>query len=209
MKIPLSSKKAYLLRQIHSKLRLLYHNAYSFSIIWNTFCKTAALQHSPNRESVNRKGHLTMNMSNEQYKKYAKEKAEKSPILKDCIKAFFIGGLICVIAQGFFALYQHLGASEEDTRIWTTCTIIFITALLTGIGIFDRIGKHAGAGTIVPITGFANSVVSEAIDAKAEGWILGIGAKMFTIAGPVILYGRPSGTIYGFIYGIIQTARSE
>ena len=147
-----------------------------------------------------------MNMSNEQYKKYAKEKAEKSPLLKDCIKAFLIGGLICLIAQWFFVLYQSLNIKEEYARHLTSCSIIFITAWLTGIGIFDKIGKHAGAGTIVPITGFANSVVSEAIDAKAEGWILGIGAQMFTIAGPVILYGTASGMLYGIIHFFITMA---
>lgn len=148
-----------------------------------------------------------MNLSKEDYKKYAKQNAEKSPLFLDCCKAFAIGGLICVIAQAFFSLYTRMGASEEDTKIWVPCTIIFITAWLTGIGIFDKIAKHAGAGTLVPISGFANAVVSEGIDARAEGWVLGLGAKIFTIAGPVILYGTASGVIYGIIYYIILLVR--
>ncbi len=144
-----------------------------------------------------------MNMSNEQYKQYAKEKAEKSPLLKDCIKAFLIGGLICLIAQGFFVLYQTLNINEEDARLLTSCTIIFITAWLTGIGIFDKIGKHAGAGTIVPITGFANSVAAPAIEFKKEGQVFGIGCKIFNIAGPVILYGIVISWILGVIYYIL------
>lgn len=145
-----------------------------------------------------------MNLSKNEYKKYAKKKADGSPIFKDCCKAFLFGGLICVIAQAFFELYIYLGISEEDTKLWVPSTIVFITAWLTGFGIFDKIAKHAGAGTLVPISGFANSVVSEAIDAKQEGWILGLGAKVFRIAGPVILYGTASGVIYGIIYFIFK-----
>lgn len=141
-----------------------------------------------------------MNLSKEQYKEYAKNKAEKSPIFKDCLMAFLIGGLICTIAQGFFTLYTNLGIDEKDVKILTPSSIIFITALLTGIGVFDKIAKHAGAGTLVPISGFANAVVSEAMDCRAEGWVLGLGAKVFTLAGPVILFGTASGVIYGFIY---------
>lgn len=148
-----------------------------------------------------------MDLSNEQYKKYAKQKAEKSPILKDCIKAFLIGGLICFIAEAFFVIYTGFGISEEDARIWTPCTIIAITALLTGIGVFDKIAKHAGAGTLVPISGFANAVVSEAMDCRSEGWILGLGAKVFSLAGPVILYGISSGVIYGIFYYIYTLVR--
>ncbi len=141
-----------------------------------------------------------MDLSKEQYKEYAKKKAEKSPIFKDCLMAFLIGGLICVIAQGFFTLYTSFGINEKDVKILTPSSIIFITALLTGIGVFDKIAKHAGAGTLVPISGFANAVVSEAMDCRAEGWVLGLGAKVFTLAGPVILFGTASGVIYGFIY---------
>ena len=141
-----------------------------------------------------------MNLSNEQYKKYAKQNAEKSPILKDCIWAFVIRGLICAIAQILLSIYTAIGINEKEAKLLTPCTIIFITAILTGLGIFDRIAKHAGAGTLVPISGFANAVVSEAMDCRAEGWILGLGAKIFTLAGPVILYGTVSGVIYGFIY---------
>ena len=141
-----------------------------------------------------------MNLSNEQYKEYTKQKAERSPIFKDCLMAFLTGGFICAVAQGFFTLYGALGISEKDVKALTPSTIIFITAILTGIGVFDKIAKHAGAGTLVPISGFANAVVSEAMDCRAEGWVLGLGAKVFTLAGPVILYGTASGVIYGFIY---------
>lgn len=147
-----------------------------------------------------------MNLSKKEYKKYAKNKATGSPVFKDCCKAFIFGGAICALAQGFFVLYTTLGISEDDTKIWVPSTIVFITAWLTGIGVFDKIAKHAGAGTLVPISGFANSVVSEAIDAKQEGFILGLGAKAFRIAGPVILYGTVSGVIYGIIYYIYRLA---
>ena len=151
------------------------------------------------------RGDTIMNLSSNEYKKYAKKKATSSPVFKDCCKAFLFGGLICVIAQGFFTLYTSLGISEEDAKSWVPSTIVFITAWLTGFGVFDKIAKHAGAGTLVPISGFENSVVAEAIDAKNEGWVLGLGAKVFRIAGPVILYGTASGVIYGIIYFIWKT----
>ncbi len=145
-----------------------------------------------------------MNIDTKTYKEYAGKRARKSPILLDCIKAFLIGGLICALGQGLFKIYvELLNASFEDASLWVSITLIFLAALLTGLGIFDDIAKHAGAGTLVPITGFANAVVSPAIDTKAEGWILGVGAKIFTIAGPVILYGTLSGTIYGLIYWVM------
>ena len=137
---------------------------------------------------------------NENYKKFAENHAKKSPIVKNSVKAFLIGGLICVIGQAFHDLYRSLGAVEESAKLLVPITLIAITALLTGIGIFDTIAKHAGAGTLVPITGFANSVVAPAIDNKAEGLIPGLGAKIFIISGPVILYGTLAGVIYGVIY---------
>ncbi len=140
---------------------------------------------------------------NDNYKKFAERRAAKSPILLNCIKAFLVGGLICMIGQGFHDLYAWLGLSEETVKMLIPVTLIFLTAVLTGIGIFDKIAKHAGAGTLVPITGFANSVVAPAIDNKAEGWILGLGAKIFIIAGPVILYGTLASVIYGVIYYIV------
>ncbi len=145
-----------------------------------------------------------MNLSKQTYKKYAEATAEKTPCLKNCIKAFLIGGFICTLAQGFFNLYKYLGIEEETVKSLVPVTLIFIAVLLTGLDIFDDIAKHAGAGTLVPITGFANAVASPAIDTKAEGFILGVGAKIFTIAGSVILYGILSGAIYGVIYYIVK-----
>lgn len=138
------------------------------------------------------------------YSKYSKQRSKKSNLFLDCIKSFLFGGLICTIGQGLYNLYSYLGISDGSLNTLTSCTLIFIAALLTGIGVFDKIAKHAGAGTLVPITGFANAVVSPAIDNKAEGWILGLGAKMFIIAGPVIVYGTLASVIYGVIYWIIQ-----
>ena len=134
------------------------------------------------------------------YKRFAEGRAKKSPIVKNCSKAFLIGGVICMIGQGFFDWYRYLGASEKTAKMLLPMTIVTITALLTGFGVFDKIAKHAGAGTLGPITGFANSVVAPAIDNKAEGMILGLGAKIFIISGPVILYGTVAGVVYGVIY---------
>ena len=146
---------------------------------------------------------------NENYKRFAESRAKRSPIFKNCIKAFLVGGFICVLGQGFHDLYRYFGVSEETAKLLVPITLVAITAFLTGFGIFDSIAKHAGAGTLVPITGFANSVVAPAIDNKAEGLILGLGAKIFIISGPVILYGTIAGVIYGGIYylmGVIQAA---
>lgn len=141
------------------------------------------------------------------YAQYAKSRATKSNLLKDCAMAFWTGGLICTVAQCFFNLYQYLGIPEEQTKMLTPSTIVLITAILTGFGIFDRMAKHAGAGTLVPISGFANAVVSPAIDSRHEGLVLGVGAKVFTIAGPVILYGTVSSVLYGIIYCIVGMIR--
>lgn len=139
-------------------------------------------------------------MNKEEYCEYVKKRAKKSPVLKDTIFAFLIGGLLCIIGQGFFDLYRALGVNEKDLSSLASMTLIFISFVLTTLGIFDNIAKIAGAGTLVPITGFANAVVSCAIDNKSEGYVLGVGAKIFSIAGPVILYGITSGVIYGIIY---------
>ncbi len=139
-------------------------------------------------------------MDKQSYQKYASASAKKSNLPLDCTKAFFFGGLICTFGQLLFFLYTLGGLDEERTRILVPCTLIFLTAILTGIGVFDRIAKHAGAGTLVPITGFANAVCAPAIDTRAEGMILGLGAKIFTIAGPVILFGTFASSIYGLIY---------
>ncbi len=143
-----------------------------------------------------------MNISKKNYKKYAEGRAKKSPIGKDCVNSFLVGGTICTIAEGLRELYMLLDFSKNDAGTLTSITLIFFAALFTGLGWFKSIAKFAGAGTLVPITGFANSVVSPAIDSKAEGFILGVGAKIFTVAGPVLLYGIFSGWIYGLIYWI-------
>ena len=145
-----------------------------------------------------------MKMSNQEYNKYVSEKAKPSPVIKDCILAFCVGGAICTAGQGLINLYSSWGVNKDDAGTMVSCTIIFVAALLTGFGLFDRIAKHAGAGTVVPITGFANSMVSPALEFKSEGFVLGLGAKMFVIAGPVIVYGISASVIYGLIYWIIR-----
>lgn len=144
-------------------------------------------------------------INKEEYKQYVKKTAPKSPIVKDCVLAYIFGGGICVLGQLLFDLYRGI-TNYEQSKVYAlvSLTLIFVTALLTGIGVFDNIAKYAGAGTLVPVTGFANSVVSPAIDTKAEGLILGVGAKIFTVSGPVILYGILSGVIYGVILWVVS-----
>ena len=141
-----------------------------------------------------------MDINEKEYKEFCKKHAKSSPLLKDVCMAFLIGGIICTIAEGLFELYLYLGIEKETVKTLVPITLIFLSALTTGIGIYDDLAKIAGAGTLVPITGFANAVVSPAIDDKSEGMIMGVGAKMFTIAGPVIVYGVLSSVIYGVIY---------
>ena len=141
-------------------------------------------------------------MNKSSYKYYTLKHAEKSPLIKDSFFAFISGGSICAFAELLLTIYQFLGISENNSRLTVTITLIFITCLLTGLGVFDRIAKYAGAGTFVPITGFANAVVSPAIDYTAEGLVLGLASKMFIIAGPVIVYGTVTSVVYGIIYWI-------
>ncbi|MBR6513917.1 MAG: stage V sporulation protein AC [Clostridia bacterium] len=141
-------------------------------------------------------------MNKKEYKKYAEKRAKKSPLLPDCLKAFLVGGSICTLGQVLSNLYKRWTGNEDVAKMLVPVTLIFLAALFTGIGWFDKLAKHAGAGTLVPITGFANAVVSPAIDTKSEGFILGVGAKIFTIAGPVILYGITAGAVYGVIYWV-------
>ncbi len=143
-----------------------------------------------------------MDINKKTYPDYAKKRAKKSNLLGDCIKAFVSGGIICLIGQCLFDLYLYFKIPEESVKTLVPVTLIFLASTLTGIGIFDKIAKFAGAGTIVPITGFSNAVTSPALDTKAEGYVLGVGAKIFTIAGPVILYGALASVIYGVIYYI-------
>lgn len=147
-----------------------------------------------------------MNISNEQYGKMVKKASPKSPIALDCIKAFLVGGAICCFGQLLFYIFRKCGSSLDESRALVSITLIVLTAVLTGIGVFDKIAKHAGAGTVVPITGFANSVVSPAMEFKSEGFIMGTGASIFKIAGPVILYGTTAASLYGLVYYIIEKA---
>lgn len=142
-------------------------------------------------------------MNKEQYKKFVRSHGKKSPMAKNCVRAFVVGGIICTIAQALRNLYQNVaGLVEKDAAALTSVSICFIAIALTAIGVFDKIAKFAGAGTLVPITGFANAVASPAIDSRAEGFVLGVGAKVFTIAGPVLFYGTVAGAVYGVIYYI-------
>lgn len=141
-------------------------------------------------------------MTGKTYERYVKARAKKSNIVKDCLGAFVSGGLICTAGEGLRQLYRYLGLSMNSTGTLTSITLIFITAIVTGLVFFDKIAKHCGGGTLVPITGFANAVTSAAIDNKSEGFVLGVGAKMFTIAGPVIVYGTVASVVYGIIYWI-------
>ena len=141
-------------------------------------------------------------MTDREYNELVKSMSPKSPIVKDCIFAFLIGGLICAIAQVILNGYTALGLPKIDASTATSMTMVALSALLTGLSLYDNIAKYAGAGTLVPITGFANSVAAPAVEFKTEGMILGTAAKMFTIAGPVIVYGVSASVVYGFIYWI-------
>ena len=145
-----------------------------------------------------------MNFSKNSYKKFAKAHAPRSPLTRDCVRAFLVGGSICAMAQGISLMLTSLGYPKEEAGTLCSVSLVLAAAVLTGLGIFDKLARFAGAGTLVPITGFANAVVSPAIDARAEGYVLGVGAKIFTVAGPVLLYGILSGAIYGVIYWITK-----
>ena len=141
-----------------------------------------------------------MNIEKQTYRRYVDARAPKSAVAQNCLHAFLVGGFICMFAQALKNVYTGLGMEAQNAATLCSVTLVFIAALLTGLGVFDKIAKFAGAGTLVPITGFANSVVSPAMDSHAEGAILGIGVKIFTVAGPVLLYGTVAGAVYGVIY---------
>lgn len=143
-------------------------------------------------------------MTAKEYQKLAASLAPKSPILKDCIWAFIIGGLICTLGQLAINGYMALGLEKQDASTAASMSLVTLSALLTGLSLYDNIAKLGGAGTLVPITGFANAVSAPALEFKTEGFVLGVGAKMFTIAGPVIVYGISAGVVYGLIYWIAQ-----
>ena len=143
---------------------------------------------------------------NEDYKNLIKKHSPKSPILKNCIFAAVVGGFLCFIGQWLTYLYIYLGISEKNAYVCTTVTYIVLASIATALGFFDKIARYSGAGTLVPVTGFSNAVTSAAIDNRSEGFITGVGSKIFTVAGPVILYSTLAGTLYGIIYYIYTLA---
>ena len=141
-------------------------------------------------------------MTEKQYARLVEELSPKSPIGKDCFRAFWVGGLICLLGQLIQSGYMAWGLEKEEAGTATSMTLVALSAVLTGLSLYDDIARHAGAGTLVPITGFANAIAAPAVEFKTEGFILGVGAKMFTIAGPVIVYGVSASVVYGLIYWI-------
>ncbi|MCL1820077.1 MAG: stage V sporulation protein AC [Oscillospiraceae bacterium] len=145
-----------------------------------------------------------MNMSNAEYSRLTDKMSPRSPMLKNIFMAFIFGGLICAAGQGLYSLYGSFGLSEENVAMAVPITLILAGALLTGLKVFDNIAKHAGAGTLVPITGFANAVVSPAMEFKSEGLVLGLSSKMFSIAGPVLVFGISASVIYGIVLFLLK-----
>ena len=143
-------------------------------------------------------------MDKKEYEELANKKKKNSPIIKDCVWAFVVGGLICVVGQLLFALYSSFGLEKEVATTLESVSLVFLSALFTGIGLYDSLAKHAGAGTLVPITGFANAVVSPDMEFKTEGLILGTAPKMFIIAGPVIVFGVTASVVYGIVLYLIR-----
>lgn len=144
-----------------------------------------------------------MKMTNKEYAKYAEKKSPDSPLIPDMLKAFLVGGLICCAGQALIDAFTSAGLDREAAGTAESLTLIFIGAVLTGLGVFDKIAKFAGAGTLVPITGFANSVVSPALEFKSEGYITGTAVKMFTVAGPVIVFGTVASVLYGLVLALL------
>lgn len=144
-------------------------------------------------------GVIQMNMSKKEYAEYVKNTEPRSPHLKNFIKAYVIGGAICVLGQVFTNMYMRFGLDRDNASAATSITLVGLSALLTGLGLYDKLARHAGAGTLVPITGFANSIVSEALEFKSEGYILGMCANMFKLAGPVLVMGISASIVYGII----------
>lgn len=140
-----------------------------------------------------------MKMTPDEYNKLTQKASPPSPLVKNLTMAFLIGGLICTLGQGFILIYQYMGISQEIAASYASISLVFLSVLLTGLNVYDNIAKVAGAGTLVPITGFANAMAAPALEFKSEGYILGLGAKMFVIAGPVLVYGISASVIYGLI----------
>lgn len=140
-----------------------------------------------------------------EYKEYVEKKSPNSPILKNCFNAFWVGGVICTIGQFIMEICKYRGLNSELSGTITSIILIFLSGFLTTLNLFNKIGKFAGAGSFVPITGFANSIVSPAMEYKSEGYVMGVGAKMFTVAGPVLVYGISTSILVGIIYLIFNT----
>lgn len=140
-----------------------------------------------------------MEMSKQEYQKFVQARAKSSPLVKDCVLAFVIGGGICAVGQAIMDGFMGLGLEKTDAGTATTISLVFLSALLTGLNLYNKLGRYGGAGTLVPVTGFANAVVSPAIDFKSEGMVTGMAAKMFTVAGPVIVFGVAASVVYGVI----------
>ena len=138
--------------------------------------------------------------TNKEYQEYVKQKSPNSPILKNCFNSFWVGGLICALGQIIMEICKYRGLDIEMSGTVVSISLIFLSAFLTSLNIFNKIGKFAGAGSLVPITGFANSIVSPSIEYKSEGYIMGVGAKMFTVAGPVLVYGISTSILVGICY---------
>ena len=140
-----------------------------------------------------------------EYQEYVNKKSPNSPIWKNCLNSFLVGGLICSIGQIIMEICKYRELDNEISAAITSIILIFLSAFLTALNLFNKIGKFAGAGSLVPITGFANSIVSPAMEYKSEGYVMGVGAKMFTVAGPVLVYGISSSILVGIIYLIFNT----
>jgi len=140
----------------------------------------------------------------EEKKRLIEKHSPRSPLLKNCVSAFLVGGTVCLIGEGLLSLLLSLGLEQDDALPLVSASLILIAAVMTCLGVFDRIAKRAGAGTLLPVTGFSNAVVSEAMDSASEGLLLGVGAKIFTVAGPVILFGTAAGVLYGVIYYLLR-----
>lgn len=138
--------------------------------------------------------------TNKAYQEYVNQKSPNSPIFKNCFNSFWVGGLICLIGQFIMEICKYNGLDKTTSGTVVSISLIFLSAFLTSLNIFNKIGKFAGAGTLVPITGFANSIVSPAMEYKSEGYVMGVGAKMFTVAGPVLVYGISTSVIVGLLY---------
>lgn len=144
------------------------------------------------------------NLQNQKFQQRVKELSPNSHIVKDCLKAFLVGGSICTFGQLITNTLNYLGLTKDEMGMYTSMILIFLSSFLTGLGLYQKIGRFAGAGSIVPITGFSNSVTSPALEFKKEGFIVGLGCKIFTIAGPVILYGTVASVIVGFVYYFVK-----